>query len=368
MTPPPRIIGVSDVSLGYGSPQIGAFMNSIADHFSTDAMILEPDEHSKKPVHRVGTHCSVKRIPLPTSPFSTTGRRLYILNAARELDRQKPDLLVLFCSFTVPVLLRMKHRPKFTLYNAIESIAAYGESDIEIHRIVSDQIDLLVFPEENRAVHDIPRAGLREIPLAITYNAVNERTLREPTPASKRNGRFLYSGTLSRENTLAGYFLEDELQQLPIDLFGNVSGPDAEDLSHRLSASEKALTYQGYIPAESLAVLREKYAFSLTLWAPINENQLYAAPNKFFEAIAAGVPPITTPHPQCKMLIERYDCGLVAPDWSIEGLSSTLESARRIYGTPRYAELVANCARAVREELNWEAQFAKVQRLLPTAL
>jgi hypothetical protein len=55
-------------------------------------------------------------------------------------------------------------------------------------------------------------------------------------------------------------------------------------------------------------------------------------------------------------------------DWTYEALCDALARARRIYGTRRYRDLVANCREAVRCELNWTAQFGRLKRYLPESL
>ena len=97
------------------------------------------------------------------------------------------------------------------------------------------------------------------------------------------------------------------------------------------------------------------------MWNPKTESQLYAAPNKLFESIGAGVPPLAAPHPQCKKIIDRYGCGLLLDDWSLDALLDGLERASRIYSTGKWDEMVAGCEEAFTGELNWERQFEKLR-------
>ena len=189
-----------------------------------------------------------------------------------------------------------------------------------------------------------------------------------PVTPRRRNGTLLYSGTLDRKQTLADYFLRPELHPVRVDLFGNIGGRDSQTLLAELSRADGGIRYCGYVPAERLAALRRHYAFSLVMWSPQSEHQYYAAPNKFFDAISDGVPPLTAPHPQCEMLVQRYRCGLVMADWSYEAFRQTVEEAIAVFGTPHYGEMVANCRRAVEAELQWDHQFAKVRRHLPDSL
>jgi hypothetical protein len=276
----------------------------------------------------------------------------------------------------LPALLRMRHRPKFTIYYLLESLSYYAHGStrrskfmLDLNRRAAPLLDLLIFSEENRAAADLDRGGLRGIPLVVCYNAVNRLSQNGATNHWEGRKRcLLYSGTIHRELTVGDYFVRDEIAKLPIDLWGLVEGPGKAELEAALSTRGGAVRYRGYVDSLKLAELRKEYAYSLVIWAPIDENFHYACPNKFFEAIADGVPPIAAPHPQCRMLLDRYDCGIAMDDWSFPAFRAAIVRAMKIFGTPRYSELVVNCRRAAAEELNWDRQFEKVARLLPESL
>jgi hypothetical protein len=363
----PTIVGVSDVSIGFGSPQIPLLMQSLAAHYRAPTLIFEPDQSGRPPV-TPPRGCTIARLSTAVSPYSEPGRVEYIGAAAQAINTMRPAVLVLFCTFTLPVVLHLRYRPRCIIYVSVESIAVYGQRDVDLNREVAGALDLIIFPEENRARLDGAQCGLLGRPLAILYNCANEAAATAaPVPAEQRLRRILYSGKLDRDQTQARYFLGEHVQDIPIDIFGAVDGEDAAGLQAALSAQTGKVRYYGLVPAAHLASIRKGYAYSIVMWAPTNDNQRYAAPNKFFEAIADGVPPITAPHPQCKMLVERYQCGIVMEDWSYEAFRAGLDTALALFGSERYASMVANCARAVRDELNWEAQFAKVVPHLPEA-
>lgn len=121
--------------------------------------------------------------------------------------------------------------------------------------------------------------------------------------------------------------------------------------------------YRGVLDAIELAEVRKRYAYSAVAWNPDNENHLYAAPTKFFEAIADGVPPVAAPHPQCRLIRDRYRCGILMAYWSFDSFLKALRKAVNIHGAPEWQEMVANCAR-VASELNWEVQFEKLRAVL----
>lgn len=362
------IVGVADVSLGYGSPQILAYLSSLADLYGVGVLALEPDEVHKQPFQSSDPAVVIKRISTNLPPHSSAGRIAYILEAAKLVNRLKPRMLVIFCTYSLPILYKLSYKPDFVLYVSLESIAAYGSLDIQINRHIRDRLDLIVFPEENRARLDTKRCGFIKQKLAVVYNAAALTPDDAIYPASQRRERILYSGTLDPERTLAGYFLEKDVQTLPVDLYGAISGDADGRLRRGLDNSNTRLRYHGMIDAKSLEQVRRTSAFSLVMWAPTNENQLYACPNKFFESIADGVPPIAAPHPQMKMLLERYGCGILMDDWSLTAFKRALVEAASIFGTANYDAMVAACRTAAVEELNWEIQFKKIFRFLPDQL
>jgi len=364
-----RIVGISDVSIGFGSPQVPMLMNSLCDFYGEEAIIFEPDERGREVRGPTSQRWGIERIHLSKSPRSSTGRIEYIAKVAERLNEIRPNLLVIFCTYSLPVLLKLRFRPAFIIYDSIESIEAYGSFDIRLNQILSGRIDLIIFPEENRARLDIERCSFHDIPLAILYNVANEPSQQgEIIPAIGRERKLFYGGTIDRNQTLAEYFLSEEMQTIPVDLFGPIRGEDEDELRMSLVTAGSKVKYRGMIDSTQLSRLRKRYAFSIVMWAPTSENRLYAAPNKFFEAIADGVPPIVAPHPQCRILVDRYGCGIVMNDWSLEAFHSAVRQALEVFGTPRYDEMIENCRSAVTHELNWGVQFDKVKRLLPKEL
>jgi hypothetical protein len=359
-----RIVTVSDVTLGYGSPQIPLLASSLGRFYTAEGKIIEPAQPELAPRHGMFPGFEIHRIATADHPHSPVGRAEYVWRASKLVNSLQPDVLVISCTYCLPVLYRLHRRPRKVIYYSIESIPFYGEFDVEMNRRAASLLDVILFPEENRAALETGRCGFRGVPKIVLYNVNNRRKDTRPAlPLPQRNGRILYSGSISREQTFADYYLSEKIRNLPIDLFGPIKGSPSDKQSV-ISGISGSLRYRGYITASELAALRPAYAYSIVAWNPNSENQLYAAPNKFFESIAAGVPPIAAPHPQCKLILERYACGLLMPDWSFDAFVSTLHKAMDLYGSQPWLEMVENCARAVDAELTWDAQFDKLKAYL----
>src|SRR5205814_1451379 len=61
---------------------------------------------------------------------------------------------------------------------------------------------------------------------------------------------------------------------------------------------------------------------------PANPNARFAAPNKLFEALAAGKPLITPDIGEIGHLVRRSGCGIVLPDCSVSAIRAAIQSMR----------------------------------------
>jgi glycosyltransferase involved in cell wall biosynthesis len=360
-----KVACLSNISVGYGTPQIVYFTQSLG-RLAGDArpLLIESDQPERPPRHGQFSDVDIRRVASPHHPFSRMGQIRY-LNAARDLlDAARPDILLLPSTYCLPVLWLMRHRPAIVIYYVLEMPDAFGftREEFRLNLYARDRIDLAIYPEPNRAKVHIDTFGLHDVPGLVLYNAPPLGSP-PPLPAAERNRRLLYQGTIHEELTRGDFFLDDVVQTLPIDLYGIVDS-QVDEFRDGIIKGRKGVRYRGYVDNASLQAIRRRYHFSIVYWSPINDNQKFACPNKFFESIADGVPPITAPHPQCRMLTERYGLGLVMDDWSLESFTRSLEQAVEMIGSSRYDEMVRACRAAYDKELNWECQFEKVERLL----
>ncbi|MHC4181343.1 MAG: glycosyltransferase family protein, partial [Planctomycetota bacterium] len=266
---------------------------------------------------------------------------------------------------------KLRRRPKFVIYHNYELAAGYGPLDVAMNRHAARLVDLITFPEENRARVDTAACGYDGIDKVIIYNCgdLMTKTRQDIAPAHQRNGKMIYYGTIARRVALSEYFLDDRIQGIQIDLYGRIMEPNEQATQEVRAGLRGSVRYHGLLDAEDLVRLRREYAFSVAMWNPtISDNHLYSAPNRLFSSIQAGVPPIVAPHPQCKMIVQRFDCGIVMRDWTFEAFRDALREGMRVYGTARYAKMVENCRRAAETDLNWDSQFEKIKHYLPERL
>ena len=359
----PKILCLSDVTVGYSGPHIQYFMEFLCDTYGGEGIIVEPDDAMKPPKHHLFPNFTVKRIPTPTYVYKPEGRKEYVEAASKMVDKLRPDVIVVWSTFCLPVLFKINYRPKFVIYYYYESALVYGPDDVQMNAKIGKLVDLIIFTEENRAISFGNTCDFQDIPFCVVYNCSPKSSVGSTIPQEKRNGKIIYQGTLNQE-TSVDYYLDKKIQSLPIDLYGNFKFEQKEHYEKEFGKLTGSVHYKGLVSIDELSELRRHYLYSITHWQPVHENNLYASPNKFFESIASGVPPISTPHPQCKIMCNRYDCGLIIPDWTLDEFYETLRLGMYLTTTKRYGKMIENCIRAFDNELNWESQVAKVKKFL----
>lgn len=363
-----RIVALTDVALGYGSPQILHLLRSLLDTFApATCLVIEPDQKGRPQRRFDIPDLEVKRINTHLPPYDRSFQIEFNRKALRVIDAYKPDIVLATHAWVLPAALAMPRPPKFFMYYMLESVAhqvqGVGEYAVELNRQALGLANLVVVPERRRARADLHSYGWALPDLVEVYN-VGPTQLASPPRERKR--RILYAGSLGTQ-TMCERFLEDAVAGFDFD----IAGPADTEAAKRFidqALQHSNIRYLGFLPSHELAARRPHYAYTVSMWRPDNINQLFASPNKFFESIAAGVPPIVTPHPQCADIISRYDCGHLVMNWTMDAftwsLSDAFDSFDRRDG--RYLTLVENCLDATQTELNWEAQFAKVRRRLPS--
>jgi glycosyltransferase involved in cell wall biosynthesis len=363
-----KIVFLSDLAVGYGTPQIIYLLRSLAEYYSTDDIcVIEPDQKGRK---WAGDRFPFKVLRVSTKypAYSFAFIPEYNKFISDFLNRNKPDIVIASHGFVLPACLQYKKDDNIFIYYKLESVShqikGLGPAAINLNRCVLAEADLVLVPERLRAAADLNMYGWKRPDLVEVYNAGQTYN---GYSSNVRNGRILYAGTIGPQ-TLCNIMLSEELTHIGFDIAGSAETDNARKFLEQAVRCGN-IRYLGFLSSDQLDSIRRKYAYSLVMWRPDDVNQLYASPNKFFETIAAGVPPIAAPHPQCYEIIHKYNCGLLAEDWDEKNLVEAIKNAADMFfqNPVEYAEMVENCQAAADNELNWDAQFNKITPLLDQA-
>ena len=363
-----RLLCLTDVAPGYGSPQLQHLTASLADKLGgADVRLLSPDEKNRPSRELIYDGFETTRVatflPPHDKAFSIEFNR-YIVDVIREW---KPSMIIAANGWVLPSVLRCADQPFSLIYYMLESLShqkhGIGDWTVPFNCDAFRRADIVVTPERRRLNNDIEILNVQPKRSVELLN-VGARDDREAVPHDMRERAVIAAGSIGPES-LSQYLLALS-HDIPVTLAGPTNTPASIALLEELQRA-RHIAFHGLLPASTVFDMRANHAYSLVMWAPSDINQIYAAPNKFFESIAAGTPPICAPHPQCREIIERYDCGLIMSDWSQKAFLYSVGEAMDIFdkSPERYAELVENCKRATREELNWESQMEKFSKAWP---
>lgn len=361
----PQVLLLSDVTLGYAVPQMILMARSLGEFFKGDVTIVEPDMKGRNDL-MAAEGVTFRRISTRNPPHDPVFQIEYARAINRIYQEIQPDVLVVFNAAVLAPLLLNRERPKLVLYYMLESLDHQyqmgGEHFIEVNRMATQFIDLVIVPERRRFAVDAARINWQTLPVVEVLNIGSEVRDRGVLP---NRCRFLFAGTLNR-HTGFDWLLDERLSHLEIDVAGPTDSAESKQLLDQfLSTGGSARRrYLGLIPHHRLLSQLHDYAFRMVFWTATDINTLYASPNKFFESIAYSLPPVSTPHPQMLEVNREYRCSLLSQDFSRDEMVACLLDAERVFNTPGYARLIDGCRRASREKLNWSAQFAKVAKAI----
>lgn len=360
------LVVLSDVPLGYGSPQILRLAESLSRLLNEPAMIIAPKGDEAAP--KLAASAGVSLIELTAmAPFGNVRFDIeFCLQAAREIDELAPRWLVQAAFLGAPALLRLRRRPQRCIYFGYEHTDGSLPWVERAFAGLRGRFDLAIFPEPHRAALDSPRLGLDGTPALILYNSVVP--LASTTPSEARSNRFVYGGLIDPQRTYGDAMLGGPFDRFPIDVFGRLEGfGDPEGMVTALGTRDTDVRYHGKRPANA-DFHREIAAASAAIvaWAPRTESTFFACPNKFFEAIALGVPPVTLPHPQTTMIVRQFKCGWVADGFGVDALQKAMLEAQDSFGGPAHQLLVERCLDHAQPHLNWAVQEKKLERALST--
>lgn len=161
----------------------------------------------------------------------------------------------------------------------------------------------------------------------------------------------------------AGVARPDRFLELMIDAFDAVerpvtldfylNGTDDEYLSTLRARADRSpgVRIHPGVPYQELISTLNSYDVGVYILPPVNFNNAWALPNKFFDFVQARLALVFGPSPEMASIIERTGIGLVAEDFTAGGL------ARAISGlTPTSVDLFKSASHAAAHELSADVQ------------
>lgn len=233
-----------------------------------------------------------------------------------------------------------------------------------MERFLSQQADLVVAVSELRAQR---MADLLHIPkplvvmntppyVALADLAPGEWVSRfEGKKIVLHQGRYVANRGIP-ESILAARYLPDD-----IVLVFRGYGPIEDQL--RSLVDEEGLNdkviFLPPVPMNELVPSAVGADLGLVLYMPVNENNLYAAPNKMFEYMMAGLPSVSSDIPYAREVLIENDLGVVFTPGDPRDMARAI--CDLLADPERLSQMKGNCIKAA-HRYSWDVEVQKLLR------
>jgi hypothetical protein len=102
--------------------------------------------------------------------------------------------------------------------------------------------------------------------------------------------------------------------------------PGYRDKLVQLAGANPRVRFPPPRPMHELVQMANDYDVGLYSLQPLNFNNRYALPNKFFEFVQARLAVAIGPSPEIARLVKRFECGVIAEDFSREAVAASINA------------------------------------------
>ena len=179
-----------------------------------------------------------------------------------------------------------------------------------------------------------------------------------PGNSEPRKKIILYQGALNVGRGLEACI--EAMRQLPEWSFW-LAGEG--DITERLKAQtanlglDQRIKFLGWVAPDDLPALMAKVKISINLREKGSLNDFYSLPNKFFDAIHAGLPSIHMNYPEYNNIIVKYPCAFLLDEVKVSKIVSTINFFDK--NPDAWEKMVAYCKMAAKE-YTWENEARKL--------
>ncbi len=144
------------------------------------------------------------------------------------------------------------------------------------------------------------------------------------------------------------------------------SGPLVSTLVAKIAQGKARAEILPAVPYEDLLTTLAEEDASVLAFPDTCLNLRFVLPNKFYEALMAGLPLLVAPRVELARYVREYDLGMVLDDESPAGIAAGIEKLAT--NVERWRTWRANALRTAQERFNWEAESPKLVATVRQAL
>jgi glycosyltransferase involved in cell wall biosynthesis len=318
----------------------------------------------------------IKAVPKPKGRVSRMTRTVWRIY--REALRQDADLYHFHDPELIPAGLLLRARRKKVIYDVHENVP----SQIRL----KDWIPSVFRPGVGWAYHCLERQAAKQYSAIVTANediselvyevsehvvAIHNYARVEEFPADRHtedsrfsSGVVIHSGGIDPRIPIHAIIRAMRLvpERLGARLIVTSGGSDSEALFREVVQIPgwERVDYRGTIPRQEVMGLLGGAGVALVLYRRA-DNYLSIRSNRFFEAMAAGLPVITSNFPEWREAVEGIGCGLTVEPEDPEAIASAI--AYLLTHPAQAAEMGKRGRQAVLDKFNWTKEKPKLLHL-----
>ena len=142
-----------------------------------------------------------------------------------------------------------------------------------------------------------------------------------------------------------------------------VAGSGDKEKELKKLAQETALQnikFTGRLSLEELSLITRQAFLGISIEEDLGLNYRYALPNKLFDYIQAQIPVVVSNLPEMKMVVEKYQIGIIADSHDPEYLAGIF---RKALFDESLRETWKNGLRTAAKELNWKLEKKVIEEI-----
>ena len=186
------------------------------------------------------------------------------------------------------------------------------------------------------------------------------------TPDTEKDKVLLYQGAINIGRGL--YACVEAMQWLPgWQLWLAGEGDITEELKNHVTALklDSQVKFLGWVHPEALPELMKQAHLAVNLRERGSLNDYYSLPNKFFDAIHAGLPSINMNYPEYAAVCRKYPCAILIDEVDPQKLANVI---LELESHPLQREKLMLACREAAKEFTWDNEAARLKRIYDTLI